>query len=71
MKVMFANPDHKVLCEYVTDHGRVPVKGDYVTFRDYSGTHSVYEEMSIQVGIVEKVMLDYIQDIAIVTVKET
>lgn len=71
MKVIIADSSHMILCTIYNNSIRIPVAGDYVCFNRNRSAGKVYEEDIRQDGIVEKVMIDYIQDIAIVTVKET
>jgi len=69
MRLVFANSDNHVLAEYERGDGsRIPVKGDYVCFRNIQ---RIAQDQSASIeGIVKKVMLDYVQNIAIVTVRD-
>lgn len=71
MRVIIADQSHMILCTINDSSIRIPVKGDFVYYNDTSKRTMVREEIPIKDGIVEKVMLDYVQDIAIVTVKES
>jgi len=71
MKVIIADSNHKILTTISDNSIRIPVKGDYICYTVTTDPKLVYEEMQHKDGIVEKVMIDYVQDIAIVTVKET
>lgn len=56
----------------VRNASRVPVKGDYVQFHITSGVQlKPLEVMATTQGLVEKVMIDYIRNLAIVTVKQS
>jgi len=70
MRVIIADTRHKILCTIQDSSIRIPVKGDYVCYHDQSSKTIVYEEEVIRDGIVEKVMIDYVQDVAIVTLKD-
>lgn len=72
MKVVIVDTSHKILATLLPVIGRrIPVKGDHVCFFDDSQALLMGQQKEAKDGIVEKVMLDYIQDIAIVTVKVT
>ncbi|KKN76210.1 hypothetical protein LCGC14_0372360 [marine sediment metagenome] len=71
MKVIIADSSNMILCNIYDDSIRIPIKGDYVCYRRNIGAQLIRQDLRAEEGIVEKVMLDYVQDIAIVTVKET
>lgn len=68
MKVIIADKNMKILSTIVGSQLRVPIMNDYVCFHNSSDPQGIYQEMEAQDGRVVKVMIDYIQEIAIVTV---
>lgn len=70
MRIVIADSNHKILSSIYDSTIRIPVKGDYVCYLLQIRPALVSEEMPARDGIVEKVMIDYVQDIAIVTVKD-
>jgi len=71
MKVIISNEKMEVQCTIYDTAIRIPVKGDWVCYTIQGKPDLVYAENEHRDGVVEKVMIDYVQDIAIVTVKET
>jgi len=70
MKVIISNEKMEVQCTIYDYKIRIPVKGDYVCYAIQGKPELVYQENEHRDGIVQKVMIDYVQDIAIVTVKD-
>ena len=72
MKVVIHNEKGELQHTIYDDSVRIPVKGDYICHHARGVPKSILEEMpDTMTKIVKKVMIDYVQDIAIVTVKET
>jgi len=69
MKVVIADSTNMILSTIYDVAIRIPVVGDHVCYSLQAKSLMVGADDEVRDGIVEKVMIDYAQDVAIVTVK--
>ena len=68
MNVTIVNSGLTVRCIIQDINTRIPVVGDYLRYHVNAVEHKAYENHSVEDGLVEKVIIDYVKSNAIVHV---